>query len=105
MELDTSCTDASFSPMQMHVRQMSANFAPQSVVFHLALDQFQFNRHATPHGIQHISTHRHNSELPPPPQPLLQHREAATARAGMNSPSFNFFYEPYPMANFLFFFN
>jgi hypothetical protein len=28
MELDTSCTDASFSPMQVHVRQMSAKFAP-----------------------------------------------------------------------------
>ena len=100
MEFDRSCTDASFYSMQVHVRQMSAYFAPQSVVLQFALDQFQLHRYATPHRIQHISTHRHNPEPPLPPPPSLQHREAATASAGKNSPSFNFCTIHFPQLTF-----
>jgi ssRNA-specific RNase YbeY (16S rRNA maturation enzyme) len=52
---------------------------------------FHFNQYVTIHGIQHISAHRHNQELPPAQFSLLQQGEATTASPGQNPLSYHFF--------------
>ena len=52
---------------------------------------FHFNHYVTIHGIQHISAHRHNQELPPAQFSLLQQGEATTASPGQNPLSYHFF--------------